>query len=184
MFKFLQKISDSRIFFCKIRKLLQILQILQFLAIFAKLIFAKKNQLDSFVVFKIAAKCVLVAKFRFDIAENELRKEWCVVAKQSTGSDVALQAEPRGRGAVADEYRPGLKGSIGDRSHHSKFSHQNSVKILSEFRKIHQKFSENFGNLRNSQHFLKHSAKFREIFVRIGAKFNEKMLKTSDFTEI
>ena len=78
----------------------------------------------------------------------------------------------------------GLKGSIGDRSNHSNFSHQNSVKILSEFRKIHQKFSENFWNLRNSQHFLKYSAKFREIFVRIGAKFDEKVLKTSDFTEI
>ena len=79
---------------------------------------------------------------------------------------------------------PGLKGSIGDRSNHSNFSHQNSVKILSEFRKIHQQFSENFWNLRNSQHFLKYSAKFREIFVRIGAKFDEKVLKTSDFTEI
>ena len=33
----------------------------------------------------------------------------------------------------------GLKGSIGDRSNHSNFSHQNSVKILSEFRRIHQK---------------------------------------------
>ena len=34
------------------------------------------------------------------------------------------------------------------------------------------------------QYFLKYSAKFREIFVRIGAKFDEKVLKTSDFTEI
>ena len=54
----------------------------------------------------------------------------------------------------------------------------------SEFRKIHQEFSEIFRNLRDSQHFLKYSAKFREIFVRIGAKFDEKVLKTSDFTEM
>ena len=35
-----------------------------------------------------------------------------------------------------------LKGSVGEGSNHSNFSHQNSVRILSEFRKIHQKFSE------------------------------------------
>ena len=53
----------------------------------------------------------------------------------------------------------------------------NSVKIPSEFRKIHQKFSEKFWNLRNYRHFLKYSATFREIFVRIGAKFDEKCWK-------
>ena len=31
--------------------------------------------------------------------------------------------------------------------------------------------------MRNSQYFLKYSTKFREIFVRIGAKFDEKALK-------
>ena len=97
---------------------------------------------------------------------------------RSEGQPVRHRSSPRKRSA------PKLKGSIGEGSNHSNFSHQNSVKILSEFRKIHQKFSENFWNLRNSQHFLKYSAKFREIFVRIGAKFDEKVLKTSDFTEI
>ena len=45
---------------------------------------------------------------------------------------------------LADEYEvtAGLKGSIGDRSNHSNFSHQNSVKILIEFRKIHQTFQK------------------------------------------
>ena len=56
---------------------------------------------------------------------------------------------------------------------------QNSVRIQKNSSR--QDFSENFCKLRNSQHFLKYSAKFREIFVRIGAKFDEKVLKTSDF---
>ena len=42
----------------------------------------------------------------------------------------------------APQFATGLKGSIGDRSNHSNFSHQNSVKILSEFRKISQNSSE------------------------------------------
>ena len=47
-------------------------------------------------------------------------------------------------GPAWEPFATGLKGSIGDRANHSNFSHQHSVKILSECRKIHQKFSENF----------------------------------------
>ena len=57
---------------------------------------------------------------------------------------------------------------------------QNSVRIQENSSTIFRKFLK----FENSQHFLKYSAKLREIFVRIGAKFDEKVLKTSDFTEI
>ena len=53
---------------------------------------------------------------------------------------------PGGGLTDAGEPHPKLKGSIGEGSNHSNFSHQSSVNIVSEFRKfakIHQK-SKNF----------------------------------------
>ena len=66
----------------------------------------------------------------------------------------------------------------------SEFGQNNSVRIQENSSKTFRNFLkfEKFSS--NSQHFLKYSAKFREIFVRIGAKFDEKVLKTNDFTEI
>ena len=68
----------------------------------------------------------------------------------------------------------------GEGSNHSSSSHQNSVKILSKFRKIvlnSHNSSEILTNFRTYQHFLECSAKFRENFITIGAKFDENYWK-------
>ena len=75
----------------------------------------------------------------------------------------------------------GLKGSVRKRPNHSNFFRSEFGQNSSEFRKSSQNSSEIFWNLRNSQHFLKNSAKFREIFVRIGAKFDENGWKIAIF---
>ena len=60
----------------------------------------------------------------------------------------------------------------------SKFG-QNSVGIQEKSARIHWKFSI-FGI---AHHFLEYSAKFREILIKIDAKFDEKQLKNSDFLQ-
>ena len=69
------------------------------------------------------------------------------IASSSQARPPARRSSSRSE-PTSPTFVPGLKGSIGDRSNHSNFSRQNSDKILSEFRKIHQElnleFSENF----------------------------------------
>ena len=47
--------------------------------------------------------------------------------------EAGLSSWSEGHAAGAEGRRPGLKGSIGEGSNHSNFSHQSSVKTLSKF---------------------------------------------------
>ena len=69
------------------------------------------------------------------------------------------------------ENGPELKDSIAERPNHSNLCTsefaQNSVRIQEKF----SQFFRTSENLRTSLHFLECSAKFRENFIKIGAKF-------------
>ena len=82
-----------------------------------------------------------------------------------------------GRGLLREE--PELKGSIGEGPNQTDYSDQSSVRILSKFRNFRKKIQK----FRKISTFSKISAKFRQNFINIWAKINEKNLKITNFNQ-
>ena len=99
----------------------------------------------------------------------------------------ASQVTPQRRPQRRPQCLTGLKDSVADRPNHSnlwtirilRFC-QNSFTIQVNF----SEFSRISETLRNSEHFLEYSAKSREIFIKIDAKFDENCRTTRIFSEI
>ena len=78
-------------------------------------------------------------------------------------------------GSPASRSSPKLKGSIGEGSNHSNFSHQSSVKILSKYSTFNYILLENSKN--QDLNFKMHFSTFSKIFAKFRQIFHQALSK-------
>ena len=97
------------------------------------------------------------------------------------------QGSSRHRGVSHNQSCAGLKDSVAERPNRSNLCTSDHIRIRSKFYQNSGKFLRTLQKIWKCKDFsilLQYSAKLREIFIRISAKFDEMFWKIEDFSTV